>query len=152
MCPTMHTTRKTPVEQLVSAGGVVIKDISNGPQVILCGRISPPVWALPKGTPEMGETREETALREGLEETGLEVKTECYIDSVQYWFSSPSTGTPVHKKVLFYLMSPIGGDTSMHDNEFDDVKWFPADEALKLMTYGNEAKVVSKGLSLALQI
>ena len=93
----MHTTHKTPVEQLVSSGGVVIKDISNDPQVILCGRISPPVWALPKGTPEMGETREETALREVVEETGLEVKTECYIDSVQYWFTSPSTGTPVHK-------------------------------------------------------
>ena len=148
----MHTTHKTPVEQLVSAGGVVIKDTGHGVQVVLCGRISPPLWALPKGTPETGETREETALREVAEETGLEVKTECYIDSVQYWFTSPSTGAPVHKRVFFYLMSPIGGDISMHDNEFDDVQWFPVDEALKSMTYGNEAKVVSKGLSLALQI
>jgi hypothetical protein len=45
-------------------------------------------------------------------------------------------------------MSPRGGDTSRHDHEFDEVRWFPVGEALKTLTYGNEAKVVAKGLSM----
>ena len=46
-------------------------------------------------------------------------------------------------------MTPVGGDISLHDDEFDDVKWFPAEQALKTMTYSNEAKVVEKGLAVA---
>ena len=46
-------------------------------------------------------------------------------------------------------MEATGGDTSNHDHEFDEVRWFPVDEALRTMTYENEAKIVEKGLSLA---
>ena len=45
----------------------------SGVEIVLCGRGAPPIWALPKGTPEPGETREQTALREASEETGLEL-------------------------------------------------------------------------------
>ena len=41
---------------------------------MICGRDSDGVWGLPKGTPNEGETIEETALREVSEETGLEVR------------------------------------------------------------------------------
>ncbi len=142
---------KASVVQFVSAGGVVYRDNGHGPEVVLCGRNSPELWALPKGTPEMGETREQTAVREVSEETGLDVKTQCFIDSIQYWFVRPSDGMRCHKTVLYYLMDPIGGDTSRHDHEFDQVQWFSVEDALKTMSYGNEAKVVEKGLSLAVQ-
>ena len=139
---------KTSVEQLVSAGGVVYRDGGNGIEIILCGRRAPLLWSLPKGTPELGETREQTAIREVCEETGLVVKTRCFIDSIQYWFVRPNDGVRCHKTVLFYLMDVIGGDVSRHDQEFDDVRWFSTDDALRALTYGNEAKVVEKGLSL----
>ena len=143
---------KSPVEELVSAGGVVVRDGGDGMEVVLCGKSTPrQLWALPKGTPETGETREQTALREVTEETGLEVKTQCFIDSIQYWFVRPMDGVRCHKTVLYYLMDSIGGDTSLHDNEFEEVRWFSVEEALKTMSYGNEAAVVKKGLSMALR-
>ena len=47
-----------------SAGGVVHR-AENGPQqIVLVHRRVPPLWALPKGTPDAGETLEETALRD----------------------------------------------------------------------------------------
>ena len=60
-----------------------------------------------------------------------------------------SDGLRCHKRVYFYLMSAIGGDVSQHDREFDEVRWLPTAEALRTMTYPNEAKIVEKGLSLA---
>ena len=137
------------VERPVSAGGIVTRTGSNGVEVLLCGRASPPLWALPKGTPESGETREETALREVSEETGLELRAEGVVDHIDYWFVRSSDRVRCHKTVYFYLMSPTGGDIALHDAEFDDVRWFAAPDALKTMTYGNEAKVVEKGLSMA---
>ncbi|MFN0251917.1 MAG: NUDIX domain-containing protein, partial [Kofleriaceae bacterium] len=69
------TTRDTElrVEQAVSAGGVVFRHGAQGIEVLLCGRVREALWALPKGTPEHGESIEQTALREVGEETGLGV-------------------------------------------------------------------------------
>ncbi|MYB50245.1 MAG: NUDIX hydrolase [Dehalococcoidia bacterium] len=145
-------SNKSSVEELVSAGGVVFRNDGAGPEVVLCGKRMPrQLWALPKGTPERGETREQTALREVTEETGLQVRTQCFIDSIQYWFVRSNDGVRCHKTVLYYLMDSTGGDTSLHDNEFDEVRWFSVEDALKTMSYGNEAEVVKKGLSMALR-
>ncbi|MDP7579652.1 MAG: NUDIX hydrolase [SAR202 cluster bacterium] len=135
-------------DHLVSAGGLVIRNGETGLEVVLCGRYSPRLWALPKGTPESGESRSETALREVSEETGLDVRTTGPIDKISYRFISPHTGVWFRKTVYFYLMEVTGGDMSDHDNEFDEVMWFSAEEALKKITYENEAKIVEKGLSL----
>ena len=142
-------TKRRKVERLESAGGVVARPLVDGFEIVLCGRRQPRLWALPKGTPERGESREETALREVSEETGLQVRTNGPIDSVVYWFTRPSDGVLCHKTVHFYLMEAIGGDTAGHDREFDEVQWFEAEEALRAMTYENEAGIVQKSLSMA---
>ena len=134
---------------LESAGGVVQRPGKSGVEIVLCGRRSPRLWALPKGTPEPGETREQTALREASEETGLELALGQLIGSIEYWFVRPEDGARCHKAVYYYLMTATGGDTALHDGEFDEVGWFPLREALALMTYQNEVGVVEKGLAMA---
>ena len=142
----MSPTR--PTARLESSGGVVYREGPGGTEVVLCGRTSQSLWALPKGTPEAGETREQTALREVSEETGLEVVIREYIGDIDYWFVLPG-GARCHKTVYYYLMTATGGDMSRHDSEFDYVRWFPAPEALRTMTHKNEVRVVEKGLSMA---
>ena len=133
---------------VVSAGGVVYR-IRNGQlELLLCGRLSPLLWALPKGTPESGESHVETAIREVSEETGLEVKIEGCIDSIQYCFAAPLEGKKFNKTVYFYLMSVLGGDIANHDQEFDVVRWFPEAETVQVMTHRNEVTIVEKGLSM----
>ena len=117
-------------------------------EVIVCGRNSPPVWGLPKGTPDANETREQTALREVNEETGLEVELGEFIDSIEYWFGKSTNRAGCHKTVYFYLMQATGGDISMHDHEFDYVRWLPVEDARKTLTYENEVKIVENALSL----
>ena len=138
------------VERPVSAGGVVYKvsDVDGKIETALCGRKEPKRWSLPKGTPDKGESLEETALREVREETGLEVAIEAPIGSINYWFVSPDSRVHCNKTVHFYFMAHKGGSTDQHDPEFDEVRWFPSEESLKNLSYANEAKVLEKALAM----
>lgn len=133
--------------QAVSAGGVVYRRGTRGIEIVLCGREREGLWALPKGTPEDGETLEHTALREVREETGLDVTIERPVGSIQYAFTKPD-GTHVDKRVEHFLMAPEGGSLDGHDAEFDIVRWVPVDEALHLMRYPNEKDIVRRALRL----
>jgi 8-oxo-dGTP pyrophosphatase MutT (NUDIX family) len=115
---------------------------------LLCGRHSDNLWALPKGTPEPGETIEQAALREVREETGVVVQIEAAVGDIKYWFSRPQEGVRYFKTVHHFLMVPTGGDPSLHDHEFDEVRWVAAGEALKIMTYPNEVKVLRRALDV----
>ena len=141
--------RKGRTEHLVSAGGVVYRAVDGHLEVVLCGRKSPPLWALPKGGPNVGETLDQTALREVQEETGLEVAIQTPLGSIQYWFFRSQDGVRCYKTVHFYLMVPTGGDLHLHDPEFDFVRWVPEPEIFKAMTHASEAAIVKKALSLA---
>ena len=104
------------------------------------------LWALPKGTPDSGETTEETALRETREETGLEVEIEAQLGSIRYFFVRGTTR--FHKTVHFFLMRPVGGSMDAHDAEFDEVRWMDVPEALAIMTHATERSVVEEAVAL----
>jgi len=128
-----------------SAGGIVCRIVDGRVEVVLCGREQPLVWTLPKGTPDGGESTEETALREVREETGLEVCLGKDAGEIEYWFTKPETR--VHKRVKFFFMSTKGGRVEDHDPEFDRVAWFFFKDALRVMTYPTEVKLLEKALS-----
>jgi 8-oxo-dGTP pyrophosphatase MutT (NUDIX family) len=111
-------------------------------EIVLVHRRHPNLWALPKGTPNAGETLEETAVRETREETGLEVEIEMPLGAIEYFFVRGRTR--FHKTVHFFLMRPVGGALEDHDHEFDEVGWFQLEEALELMTHVTERGVVEE--------
>jgi len=115
-------------------------------EIIVLHRRAPVLWALPKGTPDSGETIEETALRETREETGLEVEIEAPLSSIRYFFVRGTTR--FHKTVHFFLMRPVGGALELHDHEFDEVRWAAGPEALALLTHATERTVVERALKL----
>ena len=39
-------------------------------------------------------------------------------------------------------MEAIGGDTSLHDGEYDEAAWFPLSEALGRLAFANEVEIV----------
>jgi ADP-ribose pyrophosphatase YjhB (NUDIX family) len=134
------------VERAVSAGGIVCRVTDMGLEFVACGRDSDGVWGLPKGTPNPGESLEQTAAREVTEETGLEVRIVDKLGVIEYWFSRE--GVRYHKWVHYYLMQMTGGDTSKHDVEYDRVEWFPAEVALKKLTFKNEVEIAEKAKAL----
>jgi 8-oxo-dGTP pyrophosphatase MutT (NUDIX family) len=98
-------------------------------------------WTLPKGTPNPGESLEETALREVGEETGLRVRIVEPLPSIEYRFVLD--GARIHKTVHYWLMEPTGGDLADHDHEFEQVRWVAFDEAPALLTFETERELVA---------
>ena len=127
-----------------SAGGVVVSFQRERPSLVVGMRRrarDAVTWTLPKGTPDPGETVEETALREVAEETGLEVRIVDALPSIEYTFVQD--GTRIHKTVHYFLMEPTGGDLARHDHEFERVRWVPFDEAGELLSFPTERELVA---------
>jgi 8-oxo-dGTP pyrophosphatase MutT (NUDIX family) len=126
-----------------SAGGVVVSAQDSRPSLVIGMRRrgrDAVTWTLPKGTPDPGETIEQTALREVQEETGLEVRIVAPLPSIEYAFVQD--GTRIHKTVHYFLMEPTGGDLAHHDREFERVRWIAFDEAGALLSFATERDLV----------
>lgn len=107
-------------------------------------------WTLPKGTPDAGETLEQTALREVAEETGLEVSILEPLRAIEYVFVQD--GMRIRKTVHYYLMEPTGGDLARHDHEFERVRWVPFDEAGSLLSFATERELVADAATRIAQV
>ena len=141
-----RAARRLPVLDAVSAGGVVWRrDSDDGLQIVIGYEAKERRWALPKGTPDGGETLEATALREVAEETGLEVVLGAKVGVIDYWFARE--GRRYHKRVHHWLMTSSGGDFAARDHEFDEVIWAPASEALAQLTFETERSILEQALA-----
>jgi 8-oxo-dGTP pyrophosphatase MutT (NUDIX family) len=128
-----------------SAGGVVARRSKGDAEVVLASRRNRAgklVWGLPKGVVEQGEDPEHTALREVEEETGLVSKIEQPLGDITYWYVWD--GERIRKTVTFFLMRAVGGDTSNHDEEMEEVRWFPLTVALKRAGYPSERDMIRR--------
>jgi 8-oxo-dGTP pyrophosphatase MutT (NUDIX family) len=129
----------------VSAGGVLFRRTEQGVEILLAARRTRSgdlVWGLPKGLVEKGESPEETAVREVLEETGFEGKLQDSLGEIGYWYVWE--GVRVRKTVHFFLMEAIGGDASRRDLEMEDVAWFPLPEVEETAGFASEKQVIAR--------
>lgn len=148
---------KKRVTRAFSAGGVVFRVARDAAtsgsdaaapqvQIVLVGHVRENIWTLPKGTPAPNETRQETALREVREETGLDAEIIGEVGGIEYTFSR--RGARFVKQVFHYLMRATGGDVALHDHEYDEARWFGFEEALAALTYANEIEIVRHALPM----
>jgi 8-oxo-dGTP pyrophosphatase MutT (NUDIX family) len=134
------------VRREISAGCVIYRVERDSVQVALIRPKGRNSWALPKGMVEQGEASEAAARREAEEETGLQGEIAGKIDNIKYTYTTKweNPQAKIFKIVTFYLMRHTGGDTSLHDWEVDDVRWFPIDQAIANVSYSTEKQVLRK--------
>ncbi|MEK7679851.1 MAG: NUDIX hydrolase [Deltaproteobacteria bacterium] len=133
-------------ERRLSAGGVIFRLMDKLPEVALISVKGGKVWGLPKGTIEQGESMARTAHREVREETGLDGKILEKIGHIEYFFTfrEGEELRRVFKIVYFFLMEYTAGDVSGHDDEVVDCRWFPMDEAIKILKYEDEKGILKQ--------
>ncbi|MDQ3674848.1 MAG: NUDIX domain-containing protein [Gemmatimonadota bacterium] len=140
-------TIKIPVRDQTSSGGVVFRRSENGQVEIAIISVGPQRrWQLPKGLVDAGEKPEAAAVRETREEAGVESRVRSHIETVEYWYAGLEHGIRVrfHKHVHFYLLEYVSGDTSDHDQEVNEARWVPIEEAASQLAFEGERRVVER--------
>lgn len=123
-----------------SSGGAVITLRDGAPYVALIATRGKTRWGLPKGAVSEGETSEQAALREVLEETGLQAEIVKPLDTIEYFFRAGDT--LIHKRVDFYLMRYLAGELTPQLSEVDDVEWVELSEAIERASFESERKLL----------
>ena len=138
----MSTDRRVRdgVEQ--SYGGVTVR---GGDVLVITPAGRRRIMALPKGAPREGETDRETAGREVREETGVTVEVGEPLGDVSYVYRRD--GRRIRKVVHYYLCTFVSGSTDDHDDEVDDARWIPLQEARTALTYPGERRLIARAMS-----
>jgi hypothetical protein len=73
------------------------------------------------------------------------------LDRIEYWYVGTERGgerVRFHKFVHFFLLRYIAGDVTEHDREVIEARWVPIADALELLAFPSERKVVTQAAGL----
>jgi 8-oxo-dGTP diphosphatase len=115
-----------------AAGGLVLRE----GRVLLVHRPRYDDWTLPKGKLDADESWEAAALREVEEEAGVRCRLVRELPAVEY----EAKGRP--KRVRYWLMEVADDPGFAPNDEVDEVRWLPSEEALALLTYERDRELV----------
>lgn len=106
-----------------SCGVIPFRHNGNNVEFLILFQHVSQTWSFPKGHMEMGETETETALRELLEETGLQATLVPGASTTVEYSVSPL----VQKQVVFFL-GEVHGTVSLQEREIESYRWVEATE------------------------
>jgi 8-oxo-dGTP diphosphatase len=123
-----------------AAGGVVFRRTPKGNlRVLVAHRPRYDDWSLPKGKADAGETPEQTAVREVLEETGYHCRIVTALGPTRYRVPGGA------KEVNWYAMKPLPDSPGFEMNaEIDQIKWLSRRRALKQLSYEQDRELIEQ--------
>ncbi|MEO6081702.1 MAG: NUDIX hydrolase [Umezawaea sp.] len=110
-----------------AAGAVLWRDDNGAVEVAVIHRPRYDDWSLPKGKLDRGETVPAAAVREVHEETGYHAVLGRHVSRVHY----EAFGRP---KVVDYFSARALWGSFVPNDESDELRWLPVDEAASLLT------------------
>lgn len=116
---------------LLKAGGLITREINGRKEVLLISS-DHKSYSFPKGHLEPNETLEECAIRECLEETGLETEVIKKLPDLRY--VNPDTKDNI--KLNLYQMKIMGGKLETESKDID-LLWVSVDKAEEHFNYQN---------------
>lgn len=132
-----------PVDLIRAAGGIVHRFVSSERVEIACiYREARGDWTFPKGKLDPGETFEQAALREVVEETGMQCRVDRFVGTTNY---THRKGRP--KIVAYYLMSVNEGEFAPND-EVDELVWLPLERVRENLTWDRDRELFDLVLQL----
>ena len=142
----MTDTRKYPDRPFVGVGAVIVAD---GKVLIVKRKYDPLAgqWSLPGGGVELGETLEDSIVREMPEETGLDIEVGPVIEVFDRITRDDDGQVRYHFVLVDYLCWPVGGELQASSDVADARFVDPADlPQYHLTNKANE--VIARALEL----
>lgn len=123
-----------------SCGAIVYRKSHGNIEILLIRHINSGHWSFPKGHVEEGETEVETAKREIMEETSIDVIIDpTFRETVTY---SPRRDTM--KVVVYFLAKAKNVDYVPQVDEISEIKWVDIVHATNILSYENDKNIVTK--------
>jgi 8-oxo-(d)GTP phosphatase len=121
-----------------AAGGVVYRKTPKGKiRVLMVHRQQYDDWTLPKGKADDGESPEETAIREVLEETGQRCRIVAPLGATRYRVQGGV------KEVHWFAMKPLPDSPGFTKNaEVDRIKWLSRRKLLERLSYEQDRELI----------
>lgn len=66
------------------------------------------------------------------------------LGEVRYWYQRD--GRRIPKKVTFFLFDYVSGDVADHDDEVEEARWIPLEQAARELTYKGEREMVERAV------
>ena len=136
------------IDKSVPGTAAVVLD-ADKTHVLLHLRNDRPMWSLPGGPPDFGESFSDGIVREVKEETGLHVEIVRLIgvySEPTFWIFSYPDGNRAHAFAAAFECRVLSGTLSPNMTDSLEVKWFPVD-ALPENLMPMHPKVISDCLS-----
>ena len=122
-----------------SCGAVVFRKINEDYRYLLIRNRRSSNWSFPKGHVEAGESQEDTAMREVLEETGLHINIiPGFISKSQY-----SIQNKIQKTVQLYVATTNDTQTRIQAEEIEDYIWLTYENALRSLKFENDKTILT---------
>jgi 8-oxo-dGTP diphosphatase len=138
LAPQLETT-----EAIHAAGGIIVRREHDAePQVAVVWRELRGDWTFPKGKLDVGETYEQAACREVVEETGMTCRVARFIGTTEYLHRKGRA-----KVVAYFLMSEVDGEFHPND-EVDELRWCSVREAERLLTWDRDRDLLARAALL----
>ena len=121
--------RLYPKQPIIGVGAIIIKD----GKILLEKRKNEPgrgKWSIPGGLVELGESVEQTVIREVREETGLEVEKPEHIDVVDNVIRDENGEIKYHFVIIDYFVKLKGGTLEAR-SDAEELRWVTFDEVEK---------------------
>ncbi len=123
---------------VVACGALVERTVAGVTEVLVVHRPRYDDWSFPKGKIEPGETIEDCATREVMEETGFDVILGERLTDVRY---VDRKGRP---KVVHYWRAVVAGGSFVANDEVDELRWVEADTAATMLTYARDSELLAQ--------
>jgi len=124
-----------------AAGGILWRRAGAVAELVVVHRPRHRDWSLPKGKRDPGESWQETALREVLEETGCQAAIERFAGGTIYTVK----GRP--KVVLFWHMAITDEGIFEPNEEIDRLEWMTPEAALERLDYRSERRLLARAVA-----
>lgn len=131
-----------------SCGAVVFRMIAGEVRYLLIKNKRSANWGFPKGHIERGETKEDTARREVLEETGIGIQIiPGFISKSEYTIQGK-----VEKSVSIFVAKTSDTQTIIQHEEIEDYIWLNYDKAIKTLKFENDRSILERAHDYLLRI
>ncbi|MBQ7116832.1 MAG: NUDIX domain-containing protein [Clostridia bacterium] len=126
-----------------SCGAEIYREDHDGKKFLLIRNKRSAHWGFPKGHIEPGETKEETAVREVLEETGINIDIiPGFVKNSEY-----SIQGKIEKSVSIFLAKTEQTDYTLQEEEIEECGWYSFQDSLKVLNYENDRFILTEAMN-----